>query len=640
MTYKINNTENVEITQIIDGTIDQTTDLTLIGKNVSGYGEYINENFIKLLENFASTTEPSNKIAGQLWFDTSVNKLKVYDGSRFKAAGGSTVSATQPIGLVQGDIWINPTDNQLYFYDGTDLVLAGPVYKEKQGLSGFTVESVIDTTETSRTLVYLWVGQVLLGIFSKESVDFTPKKVIPGYPSTNGVSGLIKKGFNPGTIAPKFYVTSLAAENLVDEIGVTRSPSSFMATYQDTGTLGTVSIQNSTPLILGEADESQIFVNDTVFEISSNAINQEFRISGLLGGGPVTALKIATLLGRVGIFNEDPEYNLDVTGDVRITGDLLVQGETVTLNTTVITSEDKNIELNRPALDDSTAQTDLSADGGGIILIGATDKTILYNQTNDAWELSQSVNIPPDKEYLIDNVPILNSTTLAASVVNSSLTTLGVLEQLAVDNITLDGNTISSTNTNGNIVLSPNGSGSIDVDSSIIANVSTPVLENDATNKNYVDTRSVGFSLDITDLPGTVNDSVGLVCHDIYPENEFLLGSVARIHCTLDDNVSPVTRFLKKFQVIATGAAAIDTVARATNLATVVTGSPHGYNTGDIIKIVCSSNATFNALINVNVTGPSTFTYTNNGIDVTTVSATGTVTKHTWSFITDLTSSV
>jgi hypothetical protein len=42
MTYKINNTENVEITQIIDGTIDQTTDLTLIGKNVSGYGEYIN----------------------------------------------------------------------------------------------------------------------------------------------------------------------------------------------------------------------------------------------------------------------------------------------------------------------------------------------------------------------------------------------------------------------------------------------------------------------------------------------------------------------------------------------------------------------------------------------------------------------
>ncbi len=86
MTYKINNTENVEITQIIDGTIDQTTDLTLIGKNVSGYGEYINENFLKLLENFASTTEPSNKITGQLWFDTSVNKLKVYDGSRFKAA--------------------------------------------------------------------------------------------------------------------------------------------------------------------------------------------------------------------------------------------------------------------------------------------------------------------------------------------------------------------------------------------------------------------------------------------------------------------------------------------------------------------------------------------------------------------------
>lgn len=639
MTYKINNTENVEITQIIDGTIDQTTDLTLIGKNVSGYGEYINENFIKLLENFASTTEPPNKITGQLWFDTSVNKLKIYDGTRFKAAGGSTVSSSQP-SLAQGDIWINPTDNQMYFYDGSDLVLAGPVYKDSQGLSGFTVETILDTTETNRTVVYLWCSQILLGIFSKEATDFTPKKVIPGYPSTNGVSNTIKKGFNPGTIGPKFYVTALAAENLVDETGTIRSPSNFMTTYQDTGTLGTVTIQNATPLKMGEADENQINVNDLAFEIASNSINQGFRILALRGSGPVTALKIETLEGRVGIFQEAPEYNLDVTGDVRITGDLIVEGETVTMNTTVITSEDKNIELNRPALGDSTAQTDLSADGGGIILVGATDKTILYNDSNQAWDLSEHINIPAGKEFFIDNVSILNETTLGSSVVTSSLTTIGTLLQLNVDNININGNTISSTDSNGNIIISPNGSGVVDVNTSLIKNVVTPVEQTDASNKSYVDTRPVGFSLDITDIPAPTDDNIALVCHDIYPENEFLVGSVARVHCTLDDNVNPVTRFLKKFQVNASAPVALSTAARTTNLATITVGSPHGYSTGNIVNVVCSTNSTFNALTSITVTGPTSFTYSNVGTDQASISVVGTAEKHAWTFVTNLTSSV
>jgi len=53
MAYKINKTDGSLLVEIVDSTIDQTaTDLTLIGKNVSGFGEYINENFVKLLENF------------------------------------------------------------------------------------------------------------------------------------------------------------------------------------------------------------------------------------------------------------------------------------------------------------------------------------------------------------------------------------------------------------------------------------------------------------------------------------------------------------------------------------------------------------------------------------------------------------
>ena len=51
MTYKINKTDGSLLAEVVDSTVDQSaSDLTLIGKNVSGFGEYINENFIKFFD--------------------------------------------------------------------------------------------------------------------------------------------------------------------------------------------------------------------------------------------------------------------------------------------------------------------------------------------------------------------------------------------------------------------------------------------------------------------------------------------------------------------------------------------------------------------------------------------------------------
>ncbi len=192
MTYTINKTDGNELTKIPDGTLDTTaTALTLIGRNSVGFGEAFNENFVKLLENFASTTAPENAIKGQIWFDTRTNRLNVFDGNIFRASGGPQVSPRVPDPLTTGDLWINNETNQMYMYDGTDLILVGPIYTAQQGITGFKVDTVLDIDGVSHSICQLFVKSALLGIFS--STAFFPKLPIPGYGT---VDKPIKVGFN------------------------------------------------------------------------------------------------------------------------------------------------------------------------------------------------------------------------------------------------------------------------------------------------------------------------------------------------------------------------------------------------------------------------------------------------------------
>jgi hypothetical protein len=89
MSYKLNKTDGELLVELADGQIDTTTtDITLVGRNYKGFGEFINENFIKMVENFASTAAPGNPLLGQLWYDTSEERLKIYNGETFRSAGG------------------------------------------------------------------------------------------------------------------------------------------------------------------------------------------------------------------------------------------------------------------------------------------------------------------------------------------------------------------------------------------------------------------------------------------------------------------------------------------------------------------------------------------------------------------------
>ena len=121
---KSNNSASPNQYTVQDGVVNSQTDLSFIGKGYAGYGESIAENFLHLLENFSNTSAPTKPIQGQLWWDSSNSKLKVYNGTAFQTAGGSApYQATAPSGLSQGDLWIDSDTAQLYLYNGASSVL-------------------------------------------------------------------------------------------------------------------------------------------------------------------------------------------------------------------------------------------------------------------------------------------------------------------------------------------------------------------------------------------------------------------------------------------------------------------------------------------------------------------------------------
>ena len=139
--------------------------------------------------------------------------------------------------------------------------------------------------------------------------------------------------------------------------------------------------------------------------------------------------------------------NTDIAGNLVITGDLTVNGTTTTLDTTTLQVEDKNIEIGKVA-----TPTDTTANGGGITLLGSTNHTITWSNTNDSWDFSEHANLISTKEYRINNTSVLNATTLGSAVVTSSLTTVGAL---AAGSITSSFGNIDI----GTSVFTGNGSG-------------------------------------------------------------------------------------------------------------------------------------------------------------------------------------
>lgn len=172
MAYTINLTDGSVFATIADGTVNTSSSMTLVGKNYAGYGEFLDENFIHLLENGSNTTAPSAPLTGQLWWDKTNNLLKVYNGTTFKTISAATASATQPTSNVTGDLWYDTTNQQVKVYTGSSFIVVGPAFTSAEGTAGAVPETINDNTATPHYVTSLYVNNTRVAIVSKDS-NFT-----------------------------------------------------------------------------------------------------------------------------------------------------------------------------------------------------------------------------------------------------------------------------------------------------------------------------------------------------------------------------------------------------------------------------------------------------------------------------------
>lgn len=543
MAYQVNKTDGTLLVDLIDGILDtDTTDLSLVGRNYKGYGEAFNENFVKLLENFSNTNEPVNPLRGQIWYDTSENKLKVFDGENFQTAAGSYITELEPAGAIVGDTWYDTSKSQFFLYDGREWILIGPQFNRNQGQSGVFAETIFDTGLRSRTVLKVYVRDALQAVISGGE-DFNPNplpgNIIDALITDDNPAGTIKRGVNiiPSSSSVisefKYRGTATNAENLVSAVGEIIPESRLLKNDEDGVIQGSLELQSSQGLTVGVNGETRHIISGGYSIINTRA-GQDFNIVVNSSAGNLTDLSesnafiIKANTQRVGIFNSNPSYNLDVTGDCRITGNLVVEGDSVTTNVETVEVEDKNIVLGNV-----DTPTDLTAAGGGFTLKGDTDKTFQWNDSGASWTSSENIDIASGKTYKIGTNDVLSTTTLAPSVVNSNLQNLGTLTQLNVDTTRIDGSTLSRTSGTGFTI---SVGGDIVVSNSKITQLATPTDPADATTKNYVDTQNltqrVIFAHDTTGWGGSTNDNLILLLEELYPASQAANGKEARIACT------------------------------------------------------------------------------------------------------------
>ncbi len=328
MPYTVNFTDRntkVPIT-VYDNTSNTDTSLSFPGRNVTGYGQIIAENFLHLLENFASNNQPVNPVEGQLWYDTNNEQLKIWDSTNWKAASNIQTSVSEPdvASSRKGDLWVDTSNQQLSIYSGSRWILVGPFYSGGTK-TGPLVEDIISQDTTTKTVLTFYVDDKPVAIIS--SVAFSPKTTITGFelgikPGLNITSAVLDTGY-----VTKMLGVATSAENLrigTSDIAATK----FLRTDQINTVDFQFNINNPNGLVVNS--EFRLQNTETGAKIYNALAGSTIDIQTSKLSLPNTVIRIKN--ESVGVNQLDPQESLDVIGNQKLSGTLFITNTASSVN--------------------------------------------------------------------------------------------------------------------------------------------------------------------------------------------------------------------------------------------------------------------------------------------------------------------
>jgi len=310
MAYTINLTDGAVFATVNDGTVNTASSMTLVGKNYAGYGEFLDENFIHLLENGANTTAPAAPLTGQLWWDKTNTLLKVYNGSTFKTISAATASATQPTSNVTGDLWYDTTNQQVKVYTGSSFIVVGPAFTSAEGTAGAVPETINDNTATPHYVTTLYVNNIRVAIISKDSNFTAAAPVATLFPT-------VYKGITVSNSTGTTFAGNVTNTGSV----IITSGGTATGTFTSTGAniTGTLSASGN---ITG-ANVSATNHTGTTVSVSGNVISGNAVIGGVVSstgnitGGNLITAGLASVTGNITGGNINTGGLVSATGNVR-----------------------------------------------------------------------------------------------------------------------------------------------------------------------------------------------------------------------------------------------------------------------------------------------------------------------------------
>ena len=389
MAYTITLTDGTVFATIADGTINTDSSMVLIGKNYAGYGDFLNENAIHLLENGSNTTAPSSPLTGQLWWDKTNNLLKVYNGSIFKTISAATSAATAPSNNVIGDLWFDTVNQQLKVWTGAAFLVVGPAFSSAQGTSGAIPETITDSVGATKFITSLFVNNNRVGIVF-DGASFTPQaSLVSTFPTV--FAGITLTTTN----SPTFAGTANNASFLNS-----LTSSQFMRSDTATSTTGVLRVNNNAGLFVGTGNALSITQTGNDALVRSDISGGNLIIGANVAGSVFT---VARALGATGTFAIANAATVGTTLSAagNVTGGNLVTGGLVSATGNV---RGGNV-VSLAAVSAATVTATANVTGGNLVTTGIVSST---------GNVSSAANI--SGQFLLGNGAFLTGLSLGVSV--------------------------------------------------------------------------------------------------------------------------------------------------------------------------------------------------------------------------------